>query len=234
MLTRTHNSARPPRRWRWLLLLLGTALLSTGCSPLTILAYFLMPERMEDPECLLARKEKPTRIAVLSAFENLEIGTEMARMDETLGQLVSKELETRFKDNDPKVKVVPQYKVRGFMNRHAGTWRLMDPQELGKKLDADMIVYLQIHKMTMFNGNRQLYSGHAEIDVKVVDLDKPDGENTIFPTREFECHYPKAGNFLDASDMGPVQFRAKFMDRVSREISRFFAPYEPRDKFDSD
>ncbi len=155
-------------------------------------------------------------------------------MDENLGQLLTKELEGRFKDNVPKVTLVPYYKVKSFLNRNAATWRTMKASKLGESLGADFVVTLQINHMTLFNRGRQaqIYQGKAEIYIKVTETDKPEGENVPWD-QEFECTYPKE-RFIDLSDMGPVQFRAKFLDRISREVARNFAPYEPRDKYDSD
>ena len=67
-----------------------------------------------------------------------------------------------------------------------------------------------------------MYRGSTEIAVKVYDLSQPDGEQVVFDDF-YRREFPKE-NAIDAT--GSVQqFRAQFLNRVARDLSRWFAAY---------
>jgi hypothetical protein len=236
--TRTHGrSPRPAGRcWRWAAGILATVALSLGCSPFSTLGFlFNMSDRLEQPVCPLAREDKETRIAVVVIAGDQYFGGQQSLMksDRDLMDRLTRELDKRYKDHDPKVTLVPTMQVVAFLNRNPGA-REMSGYQIGKALTADYVVKLEIGAMTLYDriSASQAFRGRAEIIVEATDVSKPAGEGVML-AKEVDCQYPK-GTFHDVDDMPRSQFQAKFLDRITREIAQFFAPYEPQDKFTSD
>jgi hypothetical protein len=237
MKTRTHR--RSPGRgqlyWRLTAVLLGAVVLSLGCNPLATMAFIFTPDRLEQPDFPLARKDKETRIAIMVLpYDQFSSDIQMRNADRDLMDKLSKDLKERFKDHSPKVTLVPTQKVVAYLNRHHQVTDLSG-KKAGEALGADYVVMIELRKMHLLHGvsGASMFRGHAEMVVQLTDVEKPEGEGVELD-RNFECQYPKDGGFADRSDLSQGQFYGKFLDRITRELSQLFAPYEPRDRYDSD
>lgn len=240
MNTRTHGRAACQRSaveryWRWSAAILAAAVLSVGCSPFQVLGFLLVPDRLVDPECPLARgKDKETRIAIVVMYEDPLGPNQVARADRDLMERLTRELKKRFEDQGyKKTTLVPTHKVVSELNRTADL-QLLTGQKLGEKLNADIVVKMEIHSLTLNDkvNISSMYRGRAEIYIQVTEVEK-DGPGNVVREKEYDCQYPK-DRFYDANDMSLTQFKGKFLDRMVRELSQCFAPYEPRDDYISD
>ena len=137
-------------------------------------------------------------------------------------------LTERYKENKDKIQIVPVSKVYSYLRSHP-EWMMESKRALGKKFDADLLVYLEFGPMSQYEplSNLTMYRGKVDIRITVIEVDKPDGECTKFdPT--YSCVYPTT-HPEDATSMNLATFRAKFLDRVARDLVRYFATH-PREK----
>jgi hypothetical protein len=225
-------AARAERRWRWAALLLSAAVLSIGCNPM-MLSYFLIPwaDDKVQPDCPLASREKEVKVAVVVVHANPEIRSELTTVDRQLSQRLAQLLEERFKENKDKVTVVPAHQVNSYLNKRPSG---ATPHEVGKHFQADYVITLEINAMSLFEGSyNQFYRGKADIAVTVTDARKPVGEGEKF-TQPYQCEYPSAQRFVEASDMPWAHFRARFVERIAKDLVQRFAAHPPKERYDSD
>jgi hypothetical protein len=224
--------AAPRHPWR-LTALVVTAIAGFGCNMLS-LPFFLMTgmDPKHEPKCKLASddKKKPEVRVVILASAGLETRPEFLRVDRELSSQLAKKLELGFKDNKEKVKVIPPARVEKYKDEHP-QWRAMDAAEIGKHFDADYVIDLEIGDLSLYepgSGN-QLFRGHADIQISVVEVSKPDDEPMY--KEAFRCEYPKTKGPLPASDGNPSQFRQEFVAQMAKELSWRFTAHPTSDDY---
>ena len=197
------------------------------------MAYFLMPEQRIEPKMkhLAVAKDtkKPTpRVVIVTWTADLETRPEFINADRQLAELLGRDLKELAKTSEEKLDVISGRKVEEFKNNHP-KWREMELWEMGKAFDADHLIYLEFNKLSLYepNSNRMLMRGNANITITLVDVKNPDG----LPSHEtMNCVHPgDAPGPVPVEDMQPFQFREKFLNYVSRQMSHYFAKY-PRDE----
>ena len=197
------------------------------------MAYFLMPEQRIEPKMkhLAVAKDdkKPTpRVVIVTWTADLETRPEFINADRQLAELLGRDLKEMAKTNEEKLDVISGRKVEEFKNNHP-KWREMELWEIGKAFDADHLIYLEFNKLSLYepNSNRMLMRGNANITITLVDVKNPDN----LPGHEtMNCVHPgDAPGPVPVEDMQPFQFREKFLNYVSRQMSHYFAKY-PRDE----
>ncbi len=231
-----NRSPMPPApghaRRRWTLRVAGlvgplvAVWVLAGCNPASI-ATLLVPfvDDKEPPKCKLSAANKETSVAIVTWFGNRELGLwpDLMPADNELSEKLAVHLRERYAANKEKVKIVPHAQVRGFQSKVVSdTW---SPAEVGKRVKADYVIALEINALSLYEKStyQQLLRGNTEIAVKVYDVAKPAGEQVIFDDfyrRTFPKEHP-----IDA-DGSAQQFRALFINRIARELSKLFAAYE--------
>jgi hypothetical protein len=181
------------------------------------------------PVCPLASKDKEAKVVIAAHHANLELRPELAEMHQLVATRLGQHLEQRFKENKDKVKIVAPTLVRSYQSKQTG---YVSPEEIGKHFQADYVVALELDGLSLFEkGSRgQLYRGNAEIQVKVVDVTKPVGEGEKYD-KSMRWDYQR---HVDANEMSLGQFRARFVERVAKDLSQLFAAHPPRERFESD
>lgn len=209
--------------WKWTAFILGALWVSIGCGPANI-TYLLLPfsDDRIPPKCKLASSKEVT-VCIVTNFATLEARPDAVPAEGELAELLAQQLRTRATENKEKIKVVPTSKVRSYQNQaDAGTRPLHD---IGKHFKADYVVALEISNLSLYEykSAQQLYRGNTEINVQVVDVNKPAGEGTIF-TEPYRREYP-TGGAKDASEMSVATFRARFLNTVAADLARLFVAY---------
>lgn len=210
----------------WIVLLLNGILLSIGCSPAT-LAMFVSPfvDNKLPPELSLTATKKEPTVAIMACFsQRLEDRREILPADHELAEKLAQHIRLRSQLNKEKIKLLPTSQVRSQQNK-LGLSKGASPVEVGKQLQADFVIYLEIEAISLYEKKSygDLYRGHADIAISVYDLDKPEGEQKVFD-RPYRCEYP-GSHPRDASSLSVIQFRALFLNRMAREISKMFVAY---------
>jgi hypothetical protein len=215
-------------------LLAAALLLMPGCNPIQVLAYFIAPDSIEPPQCPLTVKGKDVKVLIIAAHAGpLPPDVALMRSDWDLSARLTRLLEERYKENRDRVKIIPPTQVKTYMNAQP-RWRELPPQDIGKHFDADWVINLEIGSISLYEKGSAnfFYHGKAEIQVTVTDVHKPVGEGTVFD-ETYQLEYPKS-HPMEKGEMSPQKFREKFIDRIARDLTQYFAAHEPREKYSSD
>ena len=197
------------------------------------MAYFLSPEQRIEPTfahlALLKDDKKPApRVVILPWSVNLETRAEFINADRQLAEALGRDLKELAKAGEEKLDIVSPRKVEEFKNVHPN-WRQMELAEIGRKFDADHLIYLEINQMSLYEprSNNMLMRGQANITLTLVDVKHPD---ELSKHETLSCIHPsEAPGPVPIEDMPPFQFREKFLNFVSRKMSHYFSKY-PRDE----
>ena len=206
-----------------------------GCGDAGTMAYFLMPEQRIEPTIkhLALKKDdkKPTpRVVILTWTADLETRPEFINADRQLAEALSRELKDLTRGADEKLEIVSGRKVEEFKNNRPN-WRQMELAEIGRSFDADHLIYLEINQLSLYEPGsfNQLMRGRANITVTLVDVKQPDD----MPKHEtMNCIHPSdAPGPVPVGDMQPMQFREKFLNYVSRQLSHNFSKYPREERY---
>lgn len=226
-----HSTQSSLRTWRWTALLLGTLWVSIGCTPATV-TWFLLPfsDDRIPPKCpeVLADKKEVT-VCIVTDYATLETRPETAPAERELAEAFAQQLRKRCQENKEKIKVVPPEKVRSY--KRQADFATRSNYEVGKHFKADFVIALEINHLSIYEkgSSHSLFRGNTELNVQVVDVNKPAGEGTIF-TEPYRREFPTNGP-RDSSDMSPTQFRHAFVNAVASDLARLFTAYPKEQRF---
>jgi hypothetical protein len=208
-------------RWRLAALVLGSIVLSIGCSPF-MLVPFLWPEGKTPPPCPLADSaKKESAIVVMASFTTLPDRPEIMNADQQLAEILIEALQKRFAEEKLKVKIIPHYMVQNYQNK---TEFPETPYDVGKHFQVDKVVSLEVGNLSLYQkGGRQLFLGRAEITVVATDIHQPRETSRIWQ-KEYITTWPRTGEIM-ADDGNPAQFRGGFLDHIAKDMTRYFIPY---------
>ncbi|MEZ6092684.1 MAG: hypothetical protein R3C03_00375 [Pirellulaceae bacterium] len=141
---------------------------------------------------------------------------------DTLKYTVSKIVSLKLSQSVKKIKVVPPSKIEDWIDTNG--WDQMDFTEIGRGVNADMVVAIEIAGYTIHDG-ATLYKGQSDLTVSVYDM-KRDGqvqfvkgpENYVFPT-----------NGRPAIQSTDRQFEAVYLAKLNDHISKLFYDHDALD-----
>lgn len=213
----------------------GGLVLTAGCD-MASLAYFVLPEqRVEAKLKHLASedKEKNPKVVILT-WGGLETRAEFIGADRQLSDALGNQLKNLAKESREQITVVSVRKVEEFKNANP-SWKSMDLAEVGRRLNADYVIYLELNSMSLYEPGMgdMLMRGRLTVNVQLADVHKPDDA----PAQEaYSCVYPG-----DAPGAVPVdnqaqkmQFRQAFLHRAARDLSHYFARFPRQDRYKMD
>ena len=105
-----------------------------------------------------------------------------------------------------------------------------DFKELGRAVEADNLVYIELDEFDLFKG-RTLYQGHAEVTITVYDM--RDRERIVWERTVGELLYPRHSG-IPAQDKSVTQFQREFEEIVSQAIAVHFYEHDPHGAFAQD
>jgi hypothetical protein len=220
------QTRRSVRRWRWAAGILAVIGFGIGCNPATLTGYLLLPFQPNLPPKCDLKLEKDSTVAIACFYGYLEQQPECQGLERELNERLCAALKRRFEDNRQKVKIVPASRVQAYMNQST---RMPDPKALGKHFKADYVIVLEIQSARLYErGIRDLFRGNIDVDVVAFDVRQPEGDSSIFH-ESYRCEYPKNNPIEVATGSSAGQFRALFLEQVSRQLSRWFASYPPEE-----
>jgi hypothetical protein len=104
----------------------------------------------------------------------------------------------------------------------------MNLEEIGQQFDADYVIYLELHSLTLYepgSGNT-LYHGRADVSVHLVNVHDPESESfKDDPSYEF----PVSKGPQPADDMTPRKFRQDFLTYIAKRLSWNFTAHPIQD-----
>lgn len=184
-----------------------------GCSTLGTIAYLIQPNDIPAEYDGLRGKHVAVvcRPIVELQFSDAGSARELAGI---VGALI--------RQNVRKVKVISQQEVARWVDEN--DW--VDYRTLGKAVDADMVVGIDLEQFRIHEGTT-LYRGRGSAIVQVFDVEEQD---MVFERRIEDFTYPGTGG-VPTTDRSESQFRAMFLQIFSRRIARLFHSSESRMTF---
>ena len=198
-----------------------------GCD-LATLSYFLTPEqplpaKMKHLASKSSLKSEP-KVVILTYTRPDGVQLDFIHADRQIAELLGKNLQQFAEGMEEKVALLPQRRVEEFKNANP-EWRQMGMAAVGRKLEADYVIYLEINSLSLYEpgSNHSLFRGRADLHVELVDVNKPD---ELPMTDAYSCTFPSAqGPVPVAVDTLPQQFRQKFLEHVARQLTWYFSNY---------
>lgn len=194
-------------------LLLASALVVTGCSTLGTLAYFVNPNDIPAEFDELSGKH----VAVV-CHPVVELQYSDAGSARELAELVGMNIDRNLR----RAEVISQQEVARWMDEN----ELVEYTEVGKALDADIVVGIDLEDFRLYEGST-LYRGKASVHVRVYDVAE---EKLLFEKRLDDYAFPK-DTAVPATDRTEQQFRGMFMQVLSSKIARLFYAHDSRTHF---
>ena len=203
-----------------------------GCGPAT-LAMMLLPfsDDKEDPKCKIVDPDKEITLLLACHFQNLEVRPELMSADQQLVDALATELNKRYKENGNKVKIVPPTRTRGELMK-LREWDQPSLREVAEKYQADYVIAIDIQKLSLVlpNSYATLFNGQVDLHVRVIDVHAP-----VLDGYKFDDYYHQSGfpqnRPIDASNSNPDLFRGMFVQKMARDLSKWFAAYPSDDKY---
>lgn len=196
-----------------LMALAACAIAVGGCSTLGTIAYLVQPNDVPPEYDGLRGKHVAVVCKPIVELEFSDAGT--AR---ELAGIVGSLLE----QNVRKARVISQQEVARWTDEN--DW--VDYPTLGKALDADMVVGIDLDQFRMHEGST-LYRGRASAHVRVFDVKK---KSVVFERRIDDFTYP-GDSAVPATDRSETQFRAMFLQMLARRVTRLFHAHDSRATF---
>jgi hypothetical protein len=195
------------------MLFLTGVLITAGCSTLGSLAYFVNPNDVPAEYDGLTGKH----VAVVCK-PVVELQYSDAGSAKELAQLVGLAIDRNIR----RAEVISQEEVARWMDEN----ELVEYRELGKALDADVVIGIDLEDFRLYEGST-LYRGTATVHVQAHDV--AEGK-LLFEKRMDEFRFPK-DTAIPSTDRTEPQFRAMFMQVLSSKIARLFYAHDSRMHF---
>jgi hypothetical protein len=207
------HAACPRRRILSAFAVSTVAIAIGGCSTLGTIVYLVQPNDVPAEFSGLRGKHVAVvcRPIVELQFSDAGSSRELAGV---VGALV--------RQNVRKVKVISQQEVARWIDEN--DW--VDYGTLGKAVDADMVVGIDLEQFRIHEGTT-LYRGRGSAIVRVFDVAEQD---MVFERRIEDFTYPGTGG-VPTTDRSESQFRAMFLQIFGRRVARLFHSYESRMSF---
>lgn len=209
-------------------MVLGLAATGLGCggmNPFLALDYALSGGKATTPAefpLTVPDKKKEAKV-VLLVSSKVGLPPDLTGVDRMLNAELIKMLTDRIKENEEKVQVKKMPALDQF-KEETPNWRSASPYDIGKKMDADYMIDVEIQEMDLFKpGSRgQFLLGRATLSVNAYDLTKPLKEPAA--KWDFPLGYPQSGFEEQVESRAQVStFRMKFIQRIASDISVKFS-----------
>ncbi len=139
---------------------------------------------------------------------------------------LAKEVGVLIGKNLPKTVIIDQREVSEWADEKG----IEDYIEIGKALNADMVVGLDLDEFNLFQG-QGLYQGKATMRLSVYDVKH--GSQPVFEKSIPQIHFPP-NSPIPAGDKPEHEFRALFVHVLAEHVGRLFYDHDPTAEFASD
>jgi hypothetical protein len=189
---------------------------ASGCSTLFTAAYLFQPADVPAEFTGLRGKHVAIACRPIVELEFTDAGSARELASLVGAQIGSKVRRTR---------IISQQEVARWVDENS--W--VDYPSLGKSLDADLVVGVDLEAFRLHEGST-LYRGRATAHVKVYEVAT---KKIVFEKRIDDFSFPD-NTAIPASDRSEAEFRGMFLQMLSQKISRCFHAYESREVFAED
>ena len=184
-----------------------------------------------NPGCPLASadKTKTVKVVVLTKSQ-LPNDPNLSRLDTELALACSRAMQAGFKRNSEAVTVVAYGLVEKYKDEHPN-WKAMQAVEIGRNFKADYVIELEVNQISLYEPGsyNTFFRGRCDILIAVHNVRKS-SEGPKW-SGEYSTEFPRARGPIDASSGSVVEFRQKFLNTVTREISWIFTAHPLADDY---
>ena len=209
--------------------------MTTGCNLFYLPILLFGPEPTIPPEMKsIGSKDKRDQIGVLVlTYAGAETRPEFIKFDRDLAAVIANEMRESFKYNGEHVKVVSTSKVEKFKQEHLN-WQMMELAEIGKRFDADWVVYVEVDNDTLTlyekGSARELFRAHADYSVTLINARDPEEKKQ----KQYSYTYPGEAKALQASDSTATLFKQKFLEQIACKVTGCVTARPIKDKYGDD
>jgi hypothetical protein len=182
----------------------------------------------------IGSKDKREQVNVLVlTYAGAESRPEFIKVDRDLAAVIANEMRETFKSNGEQVKVISTSKVEKFKQEHLN-WQMMELVEIGKRFDADWVVYVEVDNETLTlyerGSARELFRGHADYSVTLINVHDPEDKRQ----KQYSYTYPGEAKALQASDSTATLFKQQFLQQIARKVTGCVTARPTKDKYGDD
>ncbi|TWT89290.1 hypothetical protein [Neorhodopirellula pilleata] len=193
-------------------ILAGVCLLLTQTGCLGLMSNFMHAVGADQipPEC---EDLKNSELAIVVMTDQSQYSDDIAArlLTRKLGGILSQEVKG--------LELVREDAVQQWRDTHG--WDNVDYMELGKGIDAEKLLVIELTNMRLRDG-ATLYRGRANVRITLYDMKT---EKTLFEKEIDEFTYPvNAGQYT--SETTEPKFRKLYLEMLARRISRCFHAYD--------
>ena len=205
--------------WLFLAMLSAAAGLTvaSGCSLMATAMYVIQGANTRADFNELAGK----RVAVVCRPV-----TSLHFRDSSVSRDLAKQVGIMLEKHIPKIKMIDQREVFEWADEN--NWE--EYVDIGKALNADMVVGLDLEEFSLFQG-QTLYQGKANLKVMVFDVAK--GREPAFERNLPQAIYPP-NSAIPAGEKPEAQFRRQFVLYLARQIAHYFYDHDATVDFAND
>ncbi len=200
-----------PALWFLAAVVISTA----GCQTLLTTAVYLVKGTNVDAE-YAALKEKKVAVVCRPLAS-------LTYRDSNVASDIARQVGILLRTKGRKIDVIDHSKVVEWTDEHDWT----DYPQIGKALDADVVVGIDLLGFTVYNG-QTLYQGKADVALKVYDC--ADDGKVVFEKELPQSVYPPNIG-IETSSRPEAEFRRKFIRVLADQIGRHFYAHDPHADF---
>ena len=146
--------------------------------------------------------------------------------DSSVSKDLAKQVGILLDKNVPKIHLIDQREVYEWADEN--NWE--EYVDIGKALNADMVVGLDLEEFNLFQG-QTLYQGKANLKIMVFDVAK--GREPVFERNLPQAIYPP-NSAIPAGEKPEAQFRRQFVGYLARQIAHYFYAHDATVDFAND
>ena len=200
-----------------LFFLIAPLAIATGCNLMATAMYVVSGQNT--PAEFAGLKGK--RVAVICRPV-----TSLHFRDSSVSRDLAKHVSVLLERNVNKINLIDQREVFEWADEN--NWD--EYAEIGKALNADMVVGIDLEEFSLFHG-QTLYQGKANIHLVVYDV--KDTRDPAFEKNLPQAVYPPTAP-IPASDNQEADFRRKFVGYLARQIAHHFYDHDSTVDFAND
>ncbi len=170
------------------------------------------------------QKNGVVKVVVLTSSAP-DLPADVKNVERTLAFEFNKRLQDRCTEHKEKVVVVSATEIENYKKKNPD-WVKMSPVEIGKSLEADYLIDIEVLSMSLFEegSGKEFLRGRSQISVTAFDLSKKLSEPAFSPP---ECNFLFPLGHPEAKfDVSISQFRQAFIRRIAEQL---VVPYVGKD-----
>jgi hypothetical protein len=153
------------------------------------------------------------------------VATDSGLSVDSSSSMIASQIAATLNSNIKKVDIVRQEEVAKWLDAHG--WTDSDYLEIGKGVDAQLVLTVDVKKLTLKNG-ATLYRGQSDITVSVYDVES-DGK-ILYRKQIPEFAFPNLGG-TPITDTSEAKFRGAYLALIARTVSGLFYEVEATSDF---